>query len=260
MNLYVILKMVPDIVEELEIGDDGKSLDGEYLRRIPSEPCDHALEQALLLKERHGGTVTALALETEDLDDVLFNAIAKGADRVLKLCHEPNGHTGMEQAKMIAAALVDAGMQQDQDTMILTGSYAVDDLQGEIGPFLAAGLQMPYLGVVTSVAPQNDGRMLAIKEFSGGTRGEYEVKLPAVLGIQAAEIPPRYVPVAKIRAAMKAGGIEEVPAADLKPGAPAVVVTRMFKPEETDRAEILEGTPEEVSGRFAAILREQGML
>ena len=55
MHILVLLKMVPDVVEDLEIASDGRALDLDYLRMILSESDDHALEQALLLKERHGG-------------------------------------------------------------------------------------------------------------------------------------------------------------------------------------------------------------
>jgi len=54
VNTVVLLKMVPDVVEELDIAPDGKALDTEVLRMILSESSDHALEQALLLKEKHG--------------------------------------------------------------------------------------------------------------------------------------------------------------------------------------------------------------
>ena len=55
MNLYVLLKMVPDTVEELNVSADGKSLDSEFLRFKLNDPDEHALEQALILKEKHGG-------------------------------------------------------------------------------------------------------------------------------------------------------------------------------------------------------------
>ena len=85
MDIVVPIKFVPDLVEEMEIGESGKALDRTFMRLIPSEQDDHALEQALLLKERHGGTVTAVALDTGDVDETLFTAIAKGADRVIKI-------------------------------------------------------------------------------------------------------------------------------------------------------------------------------
>jgi len=63
MNLFVLLKMVPDTVEELNVASDNQSLDSEYLRFKLNDPDDHALEQALLLKEKYGGKVTVMALD-----------------------------------------------------------------------------------------------------------------------------------------------------------------------------------------------------
>jgi electron transfer flavoprotein beta subunit len=61
MDIVVPIKFVPDLVEELEIDASGVALDRRFMRLIPSEQDDHALEQALLLKERYGGTVTVVA-------------------------------------------------------------------------------------------------------------------------------------------------------------------------------------------------------
>ncbi len=94
MNLYVLLKMVPDTVEELNVSADGKSLDSEFLRFKLNDPDEHALEQALILKEKHGGQVTVVALDAPEVDDVLFTALAKGADRAVKIPDQPGrpGH------------------------------------------------------------------------------------------------------------------------------------------------------------------------
>src|SRR5574340_1137111 len=85
MQILVLLRMVPDVVEELEIAPDGSRLDPDLLRMILSESDDHALEEALLLKERHGAKVTVLAPEAPEVDDTLFTALAKGTDRAMKV-------------------------------------------------------------------------------------------------------------------------------------------------------------------------------
>ena len=85
MKILVLMKMVPDIVEELEVASDGTSLDREYLRFIVNERDDYALEQALLLKDRLRAAVTVVAPEAPEIDDVLHTALAKGADRVIKI-------------------------------------------------------------------------------------------------------------------------------------------------------------------------------
>ena len=63
MQIVVLMKHVPDLVEELEIDEDTGRLDPTFLRLVPNEMDEHALEQAVLLKERHGGSITVLTLE-----------------------------------------------------------------------------------------------------------------------------------------------------------------------------------------------------
>ncbi|HUL55046.1 MAG TPA: hypothetical protein VMS96_15315 [Terriglobales bacterium] len=258
MNLYVLLKMVPDTVEELNVASDDKSLDAEFLRFKLNDPDEHALEQALLLKEKAGGKVTVVALDAPEVDDALFTALAKGADRAVKIPVEQAGLGTVATARLFAAFLASGGSEITPDTLVLPGSQAIDDLEGEVAAFLGEALGLPYVGVVSSVAPAG-GKVVVLKEFSGGMRGEFEVALPAVLGIQSAEKPPRYVPVAKVRAVMKSGKIES---ADIAPPDPAraLAVERMYKPEVAGRAQMLEGTPEDVATRIAGLLAERGII
>ncbi|MDR9452078.1 MAG: electron transfer flavoprotein subunit beta/FixA family protein, partial [Acidimicrobiia bacterium] len=79
MNIVVPVKLVPDLVEDLEIDDAGTGLDTSWLRLILNEVDEHALEQALLLKESSGGTVSVISLDGAGVDDMLFASSAKGA-------------------------------------------------------------------------------------------------------------------------------------------------------------------------------------
>ncbi len=253
MNIVVLLKMVPDVVEELEIAPDSKSLDASSVRMILSERDDHALEEALLLKERYGGTVTALAVEAPDVDDALFTALAKGADRAIKILG--TSVTTSATARLFSQILPTVAGPAD---LILTGVQAIDDLDGFMAPILSRLLGLPYLGVVTAVKVA-DRTAIVVREYAGGVRGEFEVPLPAVLGIQSAEQPPRYVPVAKVRAAMKSQKIEAISAPAL--AQPTVVeILQMTKPEVAGRAEILEGSSEEVAEKVCEILFARGLL
>src|SRR5512137_262249 len=85
MKIAVPVKFVPDLVEELTIDPGGTALDTSWLRLIINEFDDHAVEQAILLKEQSGGQVTVLTIEAEGVDDFLFTAAAKGADQLVKL-------------------------------------------------------------------------------------------------------------------------------------------------------------------------------
>jgi len=259
LNIVVLLKMVPDVVEELEIAPEGKALETEWLRLILSDRDDHALEQALILKEKYGGQVTVAAPEAPEIDDVLFTALAKGADRAVKI---PGDWTNVH-APLLAqtfAAFITASHLSTPDTLILTGAQAIDDLAGELAPYLADSLGIPYVGVVTSVTV-DEGRKRAtvIEEFGRGLRGEFELPLPAVFGIQSAEKPPRYIVLTKVQAVMKTTKIEtqEIP---LPETAPKFSLDKLFKPEAAGQAEMLEGSPEKIAARMVEILAERGLV
>jgi electron transfer flavoprotein beta subunit len=195
-----------------------------------------------------------VAFEAPEVDEVLFTALAKGADKAVKLAGDFASVRGLGCAQIVANYL----KTLPGDTVVLIQSQAIDDLEGEIGAYLADLLKLPYIGVVTGVASVAGG-LTVLKEFAGGMRGEFSVALPAVLGIQAAEKPPRYVPVAKVRAVMKTAKIETVDVA--APETPAVLaVDKMYKPEAGGRAAMLEGSPEEIAEKIVGLLAERGLV
>jgi electron transfer flavoprotein beta subunit len=253
MNIIVLAKLVPDLVDELAIDESGAALDLMFARWIINELDDHAIEQAILLKERSGGTVTVVAPDLDGADDVLFTAAAKGADKLIKLTGDfvtANNH---------ALARVAAGLIKDsQADLILTGVQAHNDLDGSVGPMLAESLGLPYVGYVSSVSV-GDGKAAIKKEYPGGLLAEMDVTLPAVLGIQVAEQPPRYVAVSKVRQAMKDSSIEEQDVSDLDPSGGATV-GRMFQPEATSHAEMITGDPEEMTDKLVSLFKELGVL
>jgi len=259
MNILVLLRMVPDVVEELEVAPDGKSLNDEFLRLIINESDNHALEQALLLKERYGGAVTVIAMDQPEIDDVLFTALAKGIDRAVKITGAEKGLTTRQVASLVSRAMPTTPNVLPAD-LVITGCQAIDDLDGQVAPLLAYDLKLPYLGLVTGMEVDLSARKATVvREYAGGVRGEFDVPLPAVLGIQVAERPPRYVPVAKVRAVAKSQQIETAAAGALTQ-VPAVDVVEMKKPEAAGRAEMIEGSPEEVAAKICGILAERGLL
>jgi electron transfer flavoprotein beta subunit len=123
---------------------------------------------------------------------------------------------------------------------------------------MAEILGMPYVGYVSAVKLQ-DGSITLEKEYPGGLIGEFEMQLPGTLGIQAAEQPPRYVAVSKVRQAMKTATIEALEAGTLasEGGLP---IGRMYQPEAAKRATMITGDEEEIADRLVEILREAGAL
>lgn len=257
MHIVVPIKQVPDLAEGLDINSDGTGLDTAFLAYRLNEFDEHALEQALLLKEQHGGTVTVVAADLGDPDNSLFTCIAKGADRAVKVSGDlADGRGNRALARAMAPVL-----QELQPDLILTGVQAVDDLDGQLGPALATALGLPWVTVVTGVRVA--GRLATVhKEYAGGLAAEFEVDLPAVLGIQAAEQPPRYAAISKVRQAMKTAAIDEAGAAGDTAGGAAggPAVRRLFAPETGSQAEMLGDDPDAVAARITEILTERGIL
>lgn len=255
MNITVLIKFVPDLVEDLEIDGETGLLDRGFLRQIPNELDEHALEEALLLKERRGGTVAAITVDVGDVDETLYTAIAKGADRVVKITAEGvvPGVGSQKLAGVFQRVLADTSWD-----LILTGTQAVDDLDGFVGALLADRMGLPYVGYVTKVETTN-GKVIARKEYPGGLSADIEVSMPAVLGIQAAEKPPRYVVTSKVMEAMRSGRIEEADAGEL-PAEGEIVISNMLIPESASHAEMIRGSEQQVAEALAELLRERGLI
>lgn len=260
MKIIVLLKMVPDVVEELDVAADGKSLNSEFLRMITNDTDNHALEEALLLKEKYSGTVSVVALDAPEVDDALFNALAKGADEALKITDGDGMIATSACAYRLAQTLSTTPGLLPAD-LILTGAQAIDDLNGLTAPLISHMLHLPQLGIITKVEVDAAKAVATVvREFPGGVRGTYEIKLPAVLGIQAAEKPPRYVPVAKVRAAMKSQVIQSVPAPKDDSVFRSSPVVEMSKPKAAGHAEMVEGSEEEIANKFCEIMAARGLL
>jgi electron transfer flavoprotein beta subunit len=254
MKIVVVVKQVPDLAEELEVNDDGSGLDEDCLSWLLNEFDDHALEEALHLKEDTGASVTVLAPGFEGVDEVLFTCLAKGADRAVKVAdfeENPDSHT-------VAGAMAKA-LQGIEYDVVLTGVQSVADLDGQVGPLLAAALGTAHVSVVTHIALDSDNRTATVnQEYAGGVLAEFEIDLPAVLGVQAAREVPRYAPVSRVRQLMKTATIDTV---DVDVGAGSgLTIRKMYKAESSGHAEMIEGDDEAISGRIVAILNESGLL
>jgi electron transfer flavoprotein beta subunit len=254
MDIIVCVRQVPDLVEELELNDEGTDLNRDFLKYVVNEFDDWALEQALLLKEQYGGTVTAIGPDTPEIDNTLFTALAKGADAAKKIEGDfANGVSSHTAAKLLAEAI--RGMPHD---LILTGVQSAEDLDGQVGVLLATYLGLPHVSVVTGVELQGKCAMVR-KEYAGGMLAEFEVDLPAVLGIQAAKQAPRYAPISRVRSIMKEKKIEALAASDGE-NASGLQVRRMFKLESGQHAEMIEGDTDTVVERVMGILKERGLV
>ena len=254
MKIVAVIQMVPDLVEELVVDANGVNLDPYSVRWVINEFDDYAVEEAILLKERYGGTVTVVAPGFDGVEDALFTAAAKGADALVKLSGDfENGSNNHALARVFVTTL--KSLSPD---LVLTGVQAHNQNDGALGSLLAEDLGAPYVGYVAGVKVEN-GMAVVRKEYPGGLAAELEVALPAVLGIQTPDSPPRYVPISKIRQVMKTSRIQEEDAGDLQPDG-ALPPSRMSTPQAASRAEMLDGSVDQVAEKLVSIFKEQGLI
>ena len=252
MKIAVLMRAVPDPVEELEI--DGDDLDRDYLGFVLNEFDDHALEEALLLKEEVGGTVTAFAIGTADeVEQMLHTAIAKGADEAMMIGEDIDPLDAHTQADAFAETL--GPVEYD---LVLSGVQASDELDGQVTVLVAAALGYPHMSVVVSATPEDDG-LNVTKEFWGGITADYRVNLPAVLGVQTAREAPRYVAVARIKQAQESGALATVDAAQPESEG-RVHITAMRLPDTGDGAEMIEGDEGAAAEKVLEILTSAGVV
>jgi electron transfer flavoprotein beta subunit len=254
MKVAVILRQVPDVVEELVIAADGRSLDEDEVMPITNEADEHALEEALILKSRHGARVTAIAAGGQEARDALATAVAKGADEAIRV-DVPFEYAGdnVRLASVLGPGLKSAGYD-----LILTGVWAADQMDAGLAGLLAVDLALPYMGGVTAISLEGSGdRGTVRKEFPGGRLGVFEVSMPSVIGIQSAEQPPRYVPVSRVMQAKKALQAKE------QKEPPEVVAgvrpSKLVKSGSSARAEMLPGDVKQAAEQIVRILRERGI-
>jgi len=254
VKIAVILRQVPDVVEELVIAEDGRSLAEDEVMHITNEADEHALEEALVLKARHAARVTAVAVGGDEAKDALATAVAKGADEAVWV-PVPSEHRG-DNVRL--ASVLGPAMKSEGYDLILTGVWAADQVDAGLAGLLAMHLSVPYAGGVASVSLEPDGTKGIIhKEFPGGRLGVMEISLPAVLGIQSAEQPPRYVPVSKVMLAKRTLQVREQ-------GEPPHVVeglraAKLIKSTSAAKAEMLPGDAKQVAEQIVRILRERGI-
>lgn len=263
MDIIVCVKHVPDTTEaEIAIRDDGKGIEKEGLVFDINEADNYAVEEALLLKEEFDGSITVLTAGPEEADETLRMCLAKGADQAVRLTDERfEGSDSYATARILAEAIKD----MDYD-LVLTGCMADDDWSAQVGVTLAEMLGLPHAALVISTEAEDEDQMIVHRELEGGLHEVLEIELPALFTIQTGINEPRYASIFGIRKAMKKE-IEVLDLDDLGLAEEAVgeagskiSLTKLFIPEVTAQATILEGSPEEVSSELATIFKNEGVV
>ena len=262
MDIVVCVKQVPETSEvELEIDSSKKGIKTESLVFEMNEWDEYALEEALLLKEQFGGTVTAVTMGSIGADAVLRRCLAKGADNAIWLKDESFlGSDAFATAKTLSAVIKDL-----QFNLVFTGAQASDDGHSAVGVILAEFLGIPHASMVKKVIVEGK-RIRVNRELEGGLEEVVDLSIPSLLTIQTGINEPRYVSIMGIRKArskeIKVLNLKELGLKEDEVGEAGswMTVERMFVPPVEKEAEILEGTTDEVTSKITDILRARGLI
>jgi electron transfer flavoprotein beta subunit len=255
MNIAVALRLMPKVGDELEVDESGTDIDRDLVDMVVNEFDDQALEEAVLLKEATtDATVTAVGLRTEGIDEALQVAYARGADRVMVV---DAGEIDAYDSRTAALAFAAAFRQLAPD-LVLTGVQTPYDLFGQTAPYLATELGWPQASGVVGITVA-DGTARVVQEYAGGRLAVLGLQLPAVVGVQSASAPPRYIAMARLRQAMTEASAETV---EVSVEVPAVASTlaSLARPAPQTHATMLEGDAEEAAAKIVEVLRDRGVI
>jgi len=253
MNIVVCCKAVPGLVTDLKVGGDGKSLQYQGQLLAMNECDEYALEEALVLKRTHSGNITVISMGSIKVQDVLYYALAKGADRAVRVDFE--GHDPRVASTVLAAAL-----RKLEFDLVLTGTQSRDTLGGQVGIAAANLLGIPFAYAVVNVESRDNNAVKVRKELGGGRYADVELMLPALLCVQTGIQPLTFVPPARrIRARQQPVG--SVSLADLGLQAEQLVpqgyrFIRVRPPERTHQVELLRGSPKEIAAALLSKIQE----
>ncbi len=250
MKIAVCVKQVPAKDAPLRIAAGAAWIRETDIGFEMNEPDSFALEEALRLKEKHGGEVVAVSMGPERARQVIKEALAKGADRGILVTDDRFFLLDpLASAKSLAAAI-----QNEQFDLILTGLQSDDSGFGQTGVLLAELLGLPHATIIMQIEVQG-ARLKLKRELESGWFQWVELPLPAVLSIQSGINKVRYASLKGIMAAKKKE-IVTITRESLGVAAePTQHVERLYVPTKTKKTEFITGTPKEAAAKLIEKLR-----
>ena len=260
MEILVCVKRVPDTSEnEIEVNRDGTDIERDDLVYSVNEWDNYAVEEAIQIRDKVGGSVTVVSVGDEEAEEVVRREMAMGADKGILLSDDTfKGSDGKG-----IASIIKAEVEKGNYDLIMTGAQA-DEGAGQVGGMLAAMLDWPYASLVNLIEIVDDKKIKVGREVAGGHQEIYEIDLPCVLSIQTGINEPRYVGIRGIRkvASMEipVHGTSELGIDPESVGKSGSKVKRLdyFVPELGEGAEILEGSADEIIDKLIELLKAKG--
>jgi len=252
VNIAVCIKQVPAKDAPLQIPEGAAWIRETDIGFETNEPDGYALEEALRLKEKHGGEVVAISMGPERVKQTIKEAMAKGADRGIHVVDDKF----FLLDPLVSARSLAAAIQKEKFDLILTGLQSDDHGFGQTGVLLAELLGLPHATIIMQI--EVDGARMKLKrELEAGWFQWMEVPLPAVISIQSGINKPRYATLKGIMAAKKKE-INSIPRETLGvDSAPTQKVERIYIPTKTKKTEMLTGTAKEAAAKLVEKLKHE---
>jgi electron transfer flavoprotein beta subunit len=258
MKILVCIKQVPELETAIPIDDNGRwiQLKGFTDFKI-NRLDDFAVEEAVRLKEDSSNTtIDIISVGPGRSADVIRRAMGMGADHGV---HILTGAEGYLSSSGIAGWIADYARSKTY-SLIFTGAISEDNMQGQVGPMIAAYLDLPCAtGVVFKHLDRNNETIYVEREIEGGNRHCLELTLPAVLTIQSSIHKPRYPSLSNLLRANKAQ-LETIDSAGLERPEPRESIARVSYPHKLRAGKILEGSQQKKAARLLRILREKAFI
>ena len=252
MKICVLIKQVPDKDSSLNIADDNLTLVENNITWVSNESDNYALEEALQLKEKHGGEVISCTLGKDSARQVLKDALAKGADRGIFISDSSFDNLDvLSLGKVIASTL-----EKENFDIIMSGLQSDDQGNSQLGLILAELLNMSHGTLVMGTEIIDDSTIRVKKELEGGWFQWTKLSLPASISIQSGINSPRYATLKGIMM-VKKKPVDEVTAGDVSFDAlePKVSINKIYVPDKTKETQFIEGSPEEISEKLVEIFK-----
>jgi electron transfer flavoprotein beta subunit len=252
MKILVCMKQVPQKDAPLKLNESGTWI-REDVSYETNEPDAYALEEALRQKEKNGGEVVVITAGPARAQQVLREALAKGADRAIHLeGDEFVGLDAISTAKAIAAAVKDENFD-----LVFTGLQSDDYGYAQTGVLLAQVLGWPHATIILKIE-KSDGALKLKRELESGFYQDLDMPLPAVLTIQSGGNKLRYATLIGIKQA-KMKPLKKVTFADVQSaiGQNGLKIEKLYIPEKQKKTEMIEGPAAEVAKKLAEKMRNE---
>jgi electron transfer flavoprotein beta subunit len=260
MKILVCIKQVPQKDATLKLNEAGTWIREDVAYEV-NEPDAYALEEALRLKEKHGGEVVAVTVGPARSQQVLREALAKGADRAIHLVDDSFvALDAVSTARAIAAAIEGEGGGEgggEPFDMVFTGLQSDDYGFAQTGVLLAELLGWPHATIIIGIEKTENGLRLK-RELEAGQYQWIDMPLPCVLTIQSGINKLRYATLMGIKQARNKP-LQQWTPADLKGklGTNLQTIERLYVPTKQKTTKMLQGSPVEVAKKLVDILRNE---